>query len=169
MKDFCTNFRTWREKPMAMNQKQIKIEWNCSDFHFRLRCYTHKKASSEQPPHQPDLQRDLVGLHAHAAGEEQQQVGEHTNEGRGQQDRSSPPDGRTFQYNTWCFCPFSQSISNEGKADSQWGAWQSQLSPESLCKRQTTTLAAGRTTRTKAKWAAYSLIPRLSDYLGSFT
>lgn len=49
---------------------------------------THKEASSNQPPHEPDLEGDLVVVQALPIGEEQQQVGDHADEGRGQQDQA---------------------------------------------------------------------------------
>ena len=52
---------------------------------------THKEASSDQPPHEPDLEGDLAVLQTLPIGEEQQQVGDHADEGGGQQDQAHQP------------------------------------------------------------------------------
>lgn len=45
---------------------------------------THKESSSDQAPHEPDLQADVAAVHRLAVGEEEQEVGDHTGEGSGQ-------------------------------------------------------------------------------------
>lgn len=47
--------------------------------------FTYKQASTEESSHQPDLKRDLIIFQNIAIGEEQQQVGYHTQKCRGQQ------------------------------------------------------------------------------------
>lgn len=49
---------------------------------------THKEAPSDQPTHEPDLQRDLIRFKLFPIREEEQQVGDHADEGRGQQDEA---------------------------------------------------------------------------------
>lgn len=57
-------------------------------FAHRLLVCTHKEAPSDQAPHEQDLHRDLIHFKLFPIWEEEQQVGDHADEGRGQQDEA---------------------------------------------------------------------------------
>lgn len=50
--------------------------------------FTHEQASADQPPHEPDIEGDLLCLQLCPIGEEEQQVGNDGDKGRGQQDEA---------------------------------------------------------------------------------
>lgn len=56
--------------------------------------FTHKQASADEPPHEPDIKGNLLCLQLLPIGKEEQQVGDDGDEGRGQQDE--PRQASTF-------------------------------------------------------------------------
>lgn len=50
--------------------------------------FTHNQASSEEPPHEPNLGGDLTGVQLLPVGEEKKQVGDDADEGWRQQDQA---------------------------------------------------------------------------------
>lgn len=68
--------------------------------------FTHKQASTNQPPHEPDIQSNLLCLQLCPIGEEEQQVGDDGDEGRWQQDEtrqaSTFPSAAHFVF-AFCF------------------------------------------------------------------
>ncbi|KAF3837130.1 hypothetical protein F7725_004594 [Dissostichus mawsoni] len=93
-------------------------EQNHVPHHCVFRWFTHKEASSDEPPHEPDLQGDMIVVLSLPIGEEQQQVGDHADERCRQQDEAHQAGtfphkvkeliSKCLQARDMAYCPYSR-------------------------------------------------------------